>query len=281
MKRLHHIILITAAALLTVVAAVSCSSSKEPGTSQGYQPKAPKEIRELATQLAAADATPWQTLTVPVNLSIKNSGMPSVGGTMTMTRNEEIRISLRFLGMEMGALCARRDSVFAYIKLQRIYLAESTTELLKGYPATVGNLQDLILGRLFEIGKARPTVGGMDLRRESDSRYIISPRTAAKGLEYAFNVDIPANRLASTGFRHSGINATVDYSDAGAAVPPVKSQTVTVSTNAGGRNLAADLTVNYSKAKWDKGLTDKPFSIPNGYRRISASALLKALGEEK
>ena len=69
-----------------------------------------------------------------------------------MQRDRSVHLSLRFLGMEVASLMVTRDSIFALYKLERLYFAESISDLLGGFPATVGNVRDLLLGRAFILG---------------------------------------------------------------------------------------------------------------------------------
>ena len=147
------------AVMLTVLAPLAgCKSGGSPGSVQAgpYGSSA----ATLANHLKQQADTPWTALSVPVSLKVSDSGLPTVSGTMTMVRDSEIRITLRLLGFEVGAARVTADSVYAYVKVQRIYMAESIADIMGGFPATTGNLQSLLLGRLFTLGSASPSLKG-------------------------------------------------------------------------------------------------------------------------
>lgn len=254
-------------ASLTIMLAVGCRSSAPGSDSSPATPAG--SARSDAEALASHSAAPWQTLSVPVSVKVKDSGLPRLSGTMTMTRDSDIKVSLRVLGMEVGAMSVTTDSVYGYAKLQKMYVAESISDLLGGYPATVGNLQSLLLDRLFTIGDTTPSLKNAAIEPATGG-YRITPSIGQGDPAYTFEITLPDNRITAVVFTHSATRAVVSYPDEGEIE-------ITAATSS--RSLGASLSLNMGRAEWDtsSATPQKPFTIPRGYRHIKASALLKAL----
>lgn len=251
--------------LLSLLAA--CSSRKEaaPGSTAYIGTR-----EAVATLVADADA-PWSSLSIPVSVKIDDSGLPTLSGTMTMIRDSEIRLSVRFLGMEVGAARVTNDSVYAFAKLQKVYVAESVRDLLGGFPATVGNLQALLLDRLFVIGQSSPSGHTGTVSDISSGTLSITPRSPSAGMAYTFEASLEPPRVTSVTFTGGTRRAEVRYG------VPGSRQDIGITARSGNRNLSATVTLNLSKARWDGDDTLRPFSIPSGSRRLSASSLLRSL----
>lgn len=261
-------------ALLAALMAVSCASRRETAPTATGELSA-REMTAAAEQLATAAAQPWQTLAVPASLRIDGTSLPRLSGTLTMVRDREIRFSIRIFGMEAGALAVTDDSIKGYVKLNRIYVAESIRDLLGGYPATVGNLQSLLLDRLFTIGDAAPVLKDATLTPSGRSGFSILPRVPAGQPSYSFTVSMPDPKVTSLLMSHSGRRAQVTY--AGSEASDI---TLAIDAASGTRQLfGATVEVQCSRAS--STLPDyatRPFTIPSGYRRISAAALTQTLG---
>ena len=275
--RLHRLRAIVPAIVLTAVCALApaltgCGPSSPGQSGQERQETYGKSLASLSAELAEASSAPWTTLQVPVSVKLRSSGLPSLGGTMYMERDREIRLSLRFLGMEMAAARITPDSVQAYVKPQRMYVAEGIAGLTGAFPASLGNLQALLLDRIFTLGQSEPALRGAEMA-ETPSGYSITPRTPVKGIDYTFGVLLPANRVASLRFVKGQRSVEVVYTD------PSPSYKIELSARTDSRTLGADMNMEMDRARWDQPLPSSRFAIPGGYRRISASALLKALNE--
>lgn len=261
-----------------------CSASRPDSHSDSMPPEVPvvpQHVATAAAELSAAPAaTPWQSVSLPVSLKVRDAGMPKVSGTLTMVRDREIRLSFRFLGMEMGALSVTSDSVKGYVKLRKVYLSETIAELMGGYPATTGNLQSLLLGQLFTIGAPAFEREKAEITASGANGYTITPAQAPGDLGYSFEATLPANRLTGVIFNRSTTRATVLYTDFSTAWGSVaRPGEIDITVAAAERVFGAELTLNYGRASVDRDLTLRPLEIPRGYTRISSSALLKAISE--
>ncbi|MDE6394846.1 MAG: DUF4292 domain-containing protein, partial [Duncaniella sp.] len=102
----------------------------------------------------------WSDITLPVNVNISRPTSLRVGGTMTMVNGRDILISLRMFGFEVGAAYVTSDSIYAYLKMQKVYIAESTSGMLGGLNLSVADIQSLLIGAPVTIP---PAVSGTDI----------------------------------------------------------------------------------------------------------------------
>ena len=144
--------------IATVVAAAVLSSCKTPkeasATSGGAASPTlsisggqnPEQFRSAVSALSARYGA-WTDVKMPMSIDLKAPSRFSCSANVTMKRDSWIYMSIRKFGFEGAALMITSDSIFAYEKIGKRYISESLKKLLKGFPATVGNLQDMLLGR--------------------------------------------------------------------------------------------------------------------------------------
>lgn len=223
---------------LTLVVA-SCGSSRKGAleTSPGYG--------------QGAEIT-WTDMSVPVSVAVTSPSRLSASGTLTMERDRYIHLSLRFLGMEVGAAYVTSDSVFAYSKLQRIYIAESISQALAGADLSLGTMQKLITGQPLALPSG------------SAGTRIAVKTLPSTGQPLEITVTHPSGRSAELTY--------VPLED----TPLAESFNVEVTT--GKTPLRASMTLNWHRASIDTG-SSRSFSIPSGYRRVAGADLIKSLGK--
>lgn len=238
--------LITRLLLITILSALaaSCSSSRKNTPATGSYTPGETSSPPASQQLA------WADLSLPVTVSVTRPASLRVSGTMTMVNGKDIHISMRMLGFEVGAAYITSDSLYAYAKLQRVYVAESISRLLGGLDADISDLQSLLIGAPLTL----PSPGA------GTSVDIITSDTTGQPLDISLTT--PSGRKAH-------ITYTPQHNT------QLASQ-VDISATTSGRQLAASLSYDWGRAKADTGAS-KTFSIPSGYRRIDAAALLKSL----
>lgn len=285
MLRRHIPLLILLPAMLLMA---GCSSSRRQAMSPtGGNLSAPVAVAEVSQRISAlaagADAMAWQSLSVPVSVKVHDSGLPKVSGTLTLVRDREIRLSLRFLGMEMGALSVTADSIRGYLKMQKLYLSESTADIAGGFPLTVGNLQSLLTGALFTIGKPAFDIAEASITHERDNIFTITPSPIGAGLDYCFSVELTGpDAVTGAAFVHGSRYALARYSDFrpfGRNTTLLPSQIDLSAAGKEGHSVGATLYLNIDRAATDTDLSLRPFVIPQGYRRISAASLIKVITE--
>lgn len=225
----------------------ACSSSRK-ASSPGIA-----GIYSSASDDASSPAAPaWNDLRVPISLNVSKPAALKIGGAMTMVRGSSIHISLRFLGMEVGAAYATTDSVYAYAKLQRVYIAESTRDILGGIGASISDLQALIIGQAIDL-----------------------PASAGNAAIDVTKLEGTGQPLSITISHSSGRSATLTYTPAEGL--PIAND-INISAQSGKNEIAASLDYNWGRAQVDCG-NEIRFSVPDNYRRINGSALLKALSK--
>lgn len=271
-------------AILLPLISVSCRSGKSAGASSGaYQPSATaalsaRELNDLFGKLEGSYLG-WEEMKVPVNLSLKSPKRFNVGGTLTMVRNQSIHLSLRFFGMEVASVMVTQDSIFALYKLEKIYFAESIADLLGGFPATVGNVQDMLLGRPFVLGE--DAIRLSDCRLEGTAAtWSITPSRSPFGMSYDFTVDTPSGCVELLTVNvPSRAPITAEYSEfASSATGPLAGTTLISAPTSRG-TFSGELELNPRKAEWGKGYA-RSWSVPRGYTRVKAADILAKLKQK-
>lgn len=234
-RLLSRYLLITS--LIALLSACGSSRKNLPSSGGIYPPGAERTATGLT----------WTDLRVPVNVNITSPASLKVGGMMTMVNGKDIHMSLRMFGFEVGAAYITADSVWAYAKLQRVYIAESTASLLNGVTLPVADIQALLIGAPVTL---------------PESRRVKATTSELTGQPLGISID-----------RGSGRNVSVIYEPVPGA--PLASD-VEITAGSDKKRIEATLSYDWSRAKTDTGASVN-FSIPAGYRRINAAALLKAI----
>ena len=267
-------------AVLLVLSLVACHSSKGGAARGGAAGGGAAAGGSYATRYATliSNYRAWNDVKMPVTLRLKSPTDVTVSGTVYMTRDCSIYMSFRFLGMEVLNLYATGDSVFATYKMKKIYVAESIDRLMGDFPLTVGNVQDMLLGRPFMVGRGTLDASmtrSLDFADGSGNGvYYIAP-PAVDGIAYRYEVEATGKSIGSLVVTPKGHgDVACDYAPAVAtkvgAVAPEAS--VTVVTH--GLGVDASLEWNLGKAAWNTG-EKKTWKMPKGYRRVAATEILK------
>lgn len=275
--------------ICVVLCAYSCRSSK---TATNYPTEkcdtaACEEKANLhdpvAYQLAEVASTykDWNDVEIPVELELLKPREFSVSGRATMVKNQSIYISIRVLGFEAANIYVNNDSIHATYKLGKLYIAEDVKKLLKGYPVSVGDLQNLILGRAFVIGKGTfsPKLKG-DMKIESNGNiWYATPYCNVPGVNYQFAFDDSTNILKLLTVLIQGANPVLcNYSDTDYTSVGNIAQSLLISANTNKQSISASIKWNADKAKWNTGAKPK-WKAPKGYKKVNAEDLLKAFNE--
>lgn len=270
-------------AIISMALLSSCHSSRSvttPGTSSGATPSSPLSKKQLDQHLEALQQgyLQWESMKAPVKVQFTAGRQAGMSGVLTMQRDRSIHLSLRFLGMEVASVAVDRDSIFAVYKLDRIYFAESIRNITGGFPATVGNLQDLLLGHAFTLGDLSLTDSSPVLASDGKC-WTLAPQPIFAGMEYSFTIDSATDCLNLLNIKISGHQpVVVTYSDFQATPAGQVASETEISTYARGSQIAADININFRKAEWNK-VTTKSISIPSGYTRLSSSDIMRILSK--
>lgn len=233
--------------LLTIFLAasllVSCHSTRQvvttPPVGDGQQ-----TTTSTTTTVPAA----WTTMQTGGNVTINAGKKLSSGMQMRMVRDQVIYISLRpLLGIEVGRLIVRADSVFAIDKLHKRYVAEDVSLITGGVPLTVGMLQDAFLGREFKA--------------DLGSRFSCDFSHDAAGQVSSLNVHYNGRSQATY---------QVNYADVKYTLGGPVAHEVSIATQIKGKDLMLDLS--YNNIAWNSQLKVDT-TIPKGYTRIDGKQL--------
>ena len=269
--------------MLTLLA--GCSSQRGAQKHNKTEAEVPADV-SLQTPQQRFDAlcrsyADWQDVSLPLSVSLRSPKSISFSARAVMKRGAWISMSVRMLGFEVASVYVDNDSVHAIDKFHKAYLSESIKGLFGNVDVTVADLQDLLLGRGFVIGRSGGTFTpesrqSLGLNASAEGLMIL-PATKIAGFQYGFIMPPGVNCVGaaslSLGEKYEAVVAYSDYiktSHSGefaglAAIDMVK-----------GQKLAATLDWNFSSAKWNTG-ADVKWKRPNGYSRMSAEKILKAL----
>lgn len=278
MKFLYHIICIS-----LVIMLVGCGSSKQASTTT---PALPQQFEGDSTYLLLkhlGDATSkykeWNDVVIPIELSLSQPKEFSVTGRATMVKDESIYISIRVFGFEAANIYLNNDSIYATYKLNKLYIAEDIKKLFAGYPVTIGNIQDLLLGRAFVVGKGTLNYEMKDdltlkLTSSSDLWSVTPNQNLKKGYYiflFATNCDM-LKMLTINIDKYNPINCIYDNTP---TTPLGLSNSAQISTTIKDTPINAEIKWDLDRAKWNSGA--KPnWKAPKGYNQVDASALIKA-----
>lgn len=270
------IIFILAAGLLA-----GCRSSKKVTESQpGETTVSTVPVKGDSFDRLTASYGQWSDVNVPVNIRISSPTKFSISGRANLVRGKSIDISLRVLGFEMGRAFITTDSVFVVVKPQRTYMAESLAEVTKYVSFTTENIQDLLIGRPFLLG--RPTLSLSDKKlveiETFESGMLIKPRKQPSMANYGYAADLEEllTKLVIVSAGSNTFKAEVSYSGHALNTPAgVVSSDADIQVATPKASYSATLTWKWNNAKWDSG--NRPdFTVPQGYKRILAKDLLKS-----
>ena len=225
---------------------------------------------------------PWTDVSMSVKCTLRSPKSMTVSGKATMIRGEELRLSLRMLGFEVGGLYIDRDSIFFYEKLNRTMVVESMAKLTDATGLTLSDIQDVLLGQLAYPGADRSDASFIKkFNVKADGNFIIAqPRSSALPWHYTL-ASTPSPELASLTISAPPkgdaecLYRTPFLTDAGPVSPAAD-----IKASFGKQSIDASLTWSLETASWNKSLTPQR-SLPKGYRRIPLQQLIKSLSTNK
>lgn len=224
---------------------------------------------------------PWSTLQSGGSVTIGGGGKDFTSSMqLRMLKDSLIVISLRpLLGIEMGKMLLARDSVLIIDKWHKQYLLEPVKLITSGIDVTIGNVQDIFLGRPF-------TVGGGSL--SADDRWeavvgnelVITPgEQDGNKFTYSFAYGADGKVVALTVEpRHESVGSySVTYGDVDDT--PRGPAPHSISANATIRNAPLKLELDLNNIQWDKNVKQEEFVAPKGYKRMNIRSLMSLFGE--
>ncbi|MBR5086114.1 MAG: DUF4292 domain-containing protein [Muribaculaceae bacterium] len=238
--------------------------------------------QDVSANLSKYHQADWSSFKSGGNAELKMGGK-SMSSSMhiRMKRGKAIYVSLRpYIGIEVAKMVISGDSILLVDKLHKRFILEKASLLTNGIPVTVDILQDIFLGRAFELGKGSFTQSLDDdftVEESSDGKIILKPRNQFNGFEYNFIYDNQGNILSLdvTPSKSGASTYSVAYSDHKASVAGRVPSDAKVATQINGR--AFELNLVYKDMKWNEDF-DIDTKTPNNYKRLEAKDIMQILG---
>ncbi|MDE6368794.1 MAG: DUF4292 domain-containing protein, partial [Muribaculaceae bacterium] len=259
----------------------AASTDASPSSAPTAQPSAKVSPKQQFETLVGS-YQPWTDVSMSVKCTLRSPKSMTVSGKATMIRGEELRLSLRMLGFEVGGLYVDRDSVFFYEKLNRTMVVESMAKLTDATGLTLSDIQDILLGQLAYPGTDRTDASFIKkFNVKADGNMIIAqPRSSALPWHYtlastpspeliSLTISAPPQCESECTFRPAFLTAAGPVSPA-----------ADIKAAFGKQSIDASLTWSLETASWNKALTPQR-SLPKGYRRIPLQQLIKSLSTNK
>lgn len=224
--------------------------------------------------------------------SFKSGGNAKLGGggktmnssmQMRMQRGKSIYVSMRpVMGIEVAKMVINGDSILLVDKVHKRYVLEKASLLTNGIPVTVDNLQDIFLGRAFELGKGSLTQSIKDdfTAEVVDGKVMLKPKAQYNGFDYCFSYDSNCNIL-SLDVRPSQSGSStygVVYNDIEGTVAGKVATSVKVSTVLNGK--AFELSLEYKDVKFNEVFTIDT-KTPTKYKRIEGKDIMQLFSSGK
>lgn len=139
--------------------------------------------------LIASRYTPWEA--VQLSGKIKMDKLPiNPSLKIYMEKNEEILISIRVPLMgEVGRIEITQDSILAINKMKNVYSSTDISPLLEKSDLSIGNLQDILLGRIYTIDEGTLTPYShkyVETYTENNDGWYVVPSSQSKYFNYGF-----------------------------------------------------------------------------------------------
>ncbi len=285
-------IALASAILCCLMLCASCSSKKST-PKQSYESsaeQAKKEKDPLAVAFAslASSYKPWTDVSMPVKLELKEPKRFSVSGKASMVYGKSVYMSLRLLGMELGAIYVDTDSIYIMSKMQRMAYVESLDYFSKNFGFTLEDIQSLLLGQAFVPGKGALTLAAQKdfkLRNgEKTGELILSPAKTPRNVSWHFKGQYTQEEEGIAAIINALIvqPATMQPLSAlfsgqcetsGGTVASEVSMSATMSK----KSLKVNVIWSLNRAEWNKGIAPSAPKIPSNYTRLTTKGLTELL----
>lgn len=265
-SRLSHIIFLSIIVAITSLS--GCKTQKSTIADNMIQSPMPHNNAERLSEIVGRYGR-WEKLRMPVTVKVTSPSHMSVSGTVTMEYGKSILLSLRMIGMEVAVIYINDDSVLIADKFHKRYFSDKTSLLLAGFDAKVANLQNLLLGRLFQLGETEipHKIGNFTSEITGNDQWILQAEN--RQLQYGFKF-YPWNILIGAAFSVAGYDpVTVEYGMEKSTPYGVFASSIEFSAIVKKRPLAASLSWNVDKARWNDDVELRVPSFGSNYRRLT------------
>ena len=271
----------------TAVALLSSCGSRRAAAAPDYVDEAGLEVNTDAKTDFAALAqsyTRWESVSMPVRVSMTSPKSFSISGTMKMRQGESILVSMRMFGMEVASVYADNDSVLIYAKAMNLYYSAPVAELSEKYGITLANIQSILLGQVFVPGA--PALNASDIKefefdKKENATFSFHPKKTPAGIGWSYcairtGEDTPVlAEMEITPSAGQPVRCTfTGHEPTGAGIA---AGDISVTTGIKDKDVAVELTPTLSKAKWNDTQAIKPPKISSKARRVNSDELYKML----
>lgn len=263
--------------LVALTAAMSaCSSHRKAAVAERVPRKPAMAVGEVAA--LASTYSQWETLNVPFSFRCSRPMSLSASGRATMVRDKWIYLSMRMLGFEIASVYVSSDSCIVADKYHKTLITEPLDALTARTGLTVGDLQDILLGRAFYPGSG--TLCDIDAPQvlfspgEAGEFTTLTPRRLPAGAEWYFTIDSsPVLRAISVEAEgHAPVTAV--YEGAYGTPAGIASAQLTIEAESADRAIEATVQWDLAKAKWNETVSEPSLSF-KGYKRLSGRDALR------
>lgn len=219
----------------------------------------------------------WQRLRMSVNVKVTSPTQKSISGTVTMEYDKSILISLRFIGMEVAIVYINNDSILIVDKVEKRYFSDKTSRLLAGFDAKVSNLQNLLLGRIFQLGESKipNKIDKFNSKTTGYNQWILTAEDKQFAYGFTFN---PWNVLSGAALSVAGYDPViVEYGQEKSTPYGVFASSIEISGVVKKHPLAATLSWSVDKARWNDDVELRVPTIGSNYRRITMAEISNML----
>lgn len=221
----------------------------------------------------------YDCFTASFKISLNAPQHISFNGRAYVERNKSIYLSLRKFGMEVARLYLTNDSIVAVDRFNKRYVAESLADALASCPVTIGNIQNLLTGQPFAIGKQQLKSEDLVFDNQPDNgRWLAIPKDLPTGFESGYLFSTTDNNLLALAVKGGATTFLARYTDYYPTLSGPAAANVGLSVSGMKFPLELSLEWTWSGAVWNKPGEMRQFVYPDReYKRIAAADLLKML----
>lgn len=222
----------------------------------------------------------WETLYVPFTMRCEKPVSMSISGRATMVRDSYVHMSMRMLGFEVAVVYIDNDSVVVADKYHKIVVSEPIDALTARTGLTLGNIQDLLLGRAIY-----PGVGLLGTFDDVDKFFKISfsdtdgavvvPRKAPLGATWSMALSQEPSLMTIILKPDGKPDFRLSYSDFRSTEGGDVASEFELTGMVSDKQIEAACQWNFSKARWNQSVSEPSVSF-SSYRRLSAADLIGA-----
>lgn len=263
--------------LFSLLIVTGCKSSKQEVVS------AEKSYVKGSTRYDAVVSgyADWSTFSSRGKIGIGSGKITTTSMEMRMVRGKYIQISIRpVLGIEMGKLYINNDSIFIQDKFNKIFVADNLSNFTMGFPFDITTMQDLFLGRAFDIKEGTLTkkdVKKVDITEDVNGDWKITPKETIYGYVYSFLFNSSNNMKAlEVKEEKQALPYKVTYGDyviSGIYKCPMN---VAISANIDNRPFSLNVNFDETRIKWDQSFNDK-LEMGGGYRKATLNEYISII----